>query len=149
MSRTAILATALLFPLAAAAQNGAAGFARQVDGLVTVSQGQSVGLLEPGTALSDGARVVTGSTGNTLLRVGANCDLRLGPNQSVVIAAERACGDLVASIQSIGTPGAAGGTQVAANTILGMPPAVAIGTAALALAGAVARAGRDAPVSGQ
>lgn len=128
------------------AQTGV-GVASQVEGLVTVSQGQNVGLLQPGTGLADGARVVTGSTGSTVIQVSANCQLRLGPNQSVVVAAGKACAELVSSIENLAP--IASQTQFAGLSLgSGVMPVALVAAGTVGLVGAV-RSMRSAPISAQ
>jgi len=147
MSRKALVAAVCLLPLAAAAQNGTA-IAAKVEGLVTVSQGQNVGLLEPGTSLVEGARVVTGSSGTAVLRVGTGCEITLQPNQTLQIPTGRSCQEIIASIQSIAP---AAGTQLAGTTTPWLATPAGLTTVALGagLVGAVAKGGRSGPVSGQ
>jgi len=145
MPKHALVLAACLLPLGAAAQNGTA-IAAQVEGLVTISHGQNVGLLEPGTALPEGARVVTGSSGTTLLRVGPGCEITLRPNQSLLVSAGRSCPDLIAAIEQVAPPG---GTQVAGTPWLATPQGLATTALAAGLVGVVARAGRSGPLSGQ
>jgi len=150
MSRKALILAASLLGASVTAQESATAVATRVEGLVTVSQGQLVALLQPGTALREGARVVTGSSGKTVLRVGASCLLELNPNETVVLDADKACPDLIASVRNLATMGAPG-TQVASSgfmsTLMSPPvlgPALAGGLGAL-----VANTGRASPISSQ
>ena len=146
MSKKALIVAACLLPLATAAQT-VATVAAKVEGLVTVSQGQSVGLLESGTRLPEGSRVVTGSSGSAVLRVGPNCEVTLQPNQTLQIPANRACSEVLASVQSI----APLGTQLAGSSTPWLLTPTGLTTVALGagLVGAVAATGRSGPVSGQ
>lgn len=150
MSRHAFLLAAGLLAAAATAQEPAAAVATRVEGLVTVSQGQLVALLQPGTMLRDGARVVTGSSGQTLLRVGASCQVELKPNETIILETGKACADLIASVQGLGTLGAPG-TQVAGSSFMNtlMSPVVLGPALAGAVAAVAANSGRSGPISSQ
>lgn len=78
------------------------GTVSQVDGLVTLSVGQNVGVLQPGAPLVDGARIVTGNSGSTTLNFGAGCNVTVGPNQLLTLAGNKSCTDIVAAIQNLG-----------------------------------------------
>jgi len=90
-----------------------------VEGLATVSQGNTLGNLVKDQKIVNGARVVTTSTGSAVLKFNNGCVISLTPNQAVTIDSERECKALVAGIQSTGAlafaAGAgAGGSGVAA-----------------------------------
>jgi hypothetical protein len=150
MSRTPFILAAGLLAAGATAQEPAAAVATRVEGLVTVSQGQLVALLQPGTALREGARVVTGSSGKTLLRVGANCQVELNPNETIVLDTGKACPELIASVKGLGTMGAPG-TQVASSGFMStlMSPIVLGPALAGSVAALAAASGRSGPISSQ
>lgn len=93
---TSVLAQA---PSAAAA---AVGVVESVEGLVTVSQGNTLGNLVKDSTLVDGARVVTTSTGAASIRLTNKCRIDLSANQAVTIDSRLECKALVAGIQSTG-----------------------------------------------
>lgn len=126
------------FLLATSAFAQQAAVATQVEGLVTVSQGQLVGVLQPGAPIADGARIITGSTGNAVLNVGtAGCQVPLQPNQMVVIQAGQSCANMIASVQNVAT--LAGGSELIASSAGGvLSPAMIVNILALGMVGAVA-----------
>ncbi|NML86952.1 hypothetical protein [Polaromonas sp.] len=82
----------------------AVGVATKVQGLVTVSQGNMLGNLVKDTPLSNGARVVTTSTGFADLRLDNGCTIELLPNQAVTINSKLDCKALVAGIGPVEGP---------------------------------------------
>jgi hypothetical protein len=143
ISKSALLAS--LVACAAFAQE--VPVATEVKGLVTVGQGSNVGLLQPGTPIVDGTRIVTGSSGSATIQVSPNCLVPVGPSQAFTFVAGKSCSDLVAAIVNIGSSNS---TQFAGlfsnNTAL----LAAVGAP---LTGVTARmnqlASRSAPISGQ
>ena len=88
---------------------GAVGVVQSTEGLVTVSQGNTLGNAFINERILDGARVVTTGTGTTVIRLINNgCLIRLDPNQSVTIDSRLGCTAQVASIQSTGAQAGAG-----------------------------------------
>ena len=92
------------------------GAIQSTDGLVTVSQSNTLGNAFKDERLVDGARVATTGTGTTVIRLDNGCVIRLEPNQSVTINTQLSCNAQVASIQSVGFV-AAGAGQGVANPI--------------------------------
>ena len=82
------------------------GVAERVEGLVTVSQGNTLGNLVKDSTLVEGARVVATSTGNTTIRLNNSCRVELTANQAVTIDSTLDCKALLASVQSTGGGGA-------------------------------------------
>ena len=87
---------------------GAVGVVQSTEGLVTVSQGNTLGNAFINERILDGARVVTTGTGTTVIRLDNGCLIRLDPNQSVTIDSRLGCTAQVASIQSTGAQAGAG-----------------------------------------
>ena len=83
-----------------------------VDGLVTVSQGNSLINAFKGERILNGARIVTSANGSTVITMDNRCVISLSPNQAVTINTSLGCRDLVASIQptvvAASDPGASG-----------------------------------------
>ena len=86
--------------------------AESVEGLVTVSQGNTLGNLVKDSTLVEGARVVSTSTGSTTIRFNNKCRIELTFNQAVTIDSSLECKALLASVQSTG----AGAVAVAASS---------------------------------
>ena len=86
------------------------GAIQSTDGLVTVSQANTLGNAFRDERLLDGARVATTGTGTTSIRLDNGCVIKLEPNQSVTINSKLDCRVQVASIQStvLATAGASG-----------------------------------------
>jgi len=79
------------------------GVVESVEGLVTVSQDNSLGNLVKDAKISSGARVVTTTTGSVSMKLASGCVIRMIPNQAVTIDSKLDCKALVASISSTGT----------------------------------------------
>ena len=87
---------------------GAVGVVQSTEGLVTVSQGNTLGNAFKEQRILDGARVVTTGTGTAAVRLNNGCLIGLDPNQSVTIDSRLDCRAQVASIQSTGAQAGAG-----------------------------------------
>ena len=113
---------------------GAVGVVQSTDGLVTVSQGNTLGNAFKEQRILDGARVVTTGTGAAVVRLINNgCLIKLDPNQSVTIDSRLGCTAQVASIQSTGAVAAGQGAGAVAAGQGAANPAglVALGVGAL------------------
>ena len=88
---------------------GAVGVVQSTEGLVTVSQGNTLGNAFINERIFDGARVVTTGTGTTVVRLNTGCLIKLDPNQSVTIDSRLDCTAQVASIQNTGAVAAGQG----------------------------------------
>ena len=93
---------------------GAVGVVQSTDGLVTVSQGNTLGNAFKEQRILDGARVVTTGTGAAVIRLDNACLIKLDPNQSVTIDSSLDCRAQVASIQSTGAVAAGQGAGAVA-----------------------------------
>lgn len=109
------------------------GKVAEVQGVVTISNGLTVGTAVPGTVITEGNRFVTASAGAARLTMDNGCVINLKPNESLVIDSRLSCRELLASIQSVGTQSAA----VAVGGGAGLGKGLA-GVGGLLLAGAVA-----------
>lgn len=83
------------------------GSAIEVQGLVTVSNGTSLTNAVSGMLVVDGSRIVTSSGSSATVRLKNDCVLKMGPNQSLTVAADRTCDELLAQLQGSGVKGAA------------------------------------------
>jgi hypothetical protein len=115
------------------------GTVDNVQGLVTMSDGTSIGNVVNGNAVLDGSRFVTSSSGSAVLKMSNGCDIRLKPSQSLTVQSGLNCDALVAAIQSL-----EGNNAVFAAL---SNPLVGIGT--LASAALIATARNGGPISGQ
>jgi hypothetical protein len=115
------------------------GTVENVQGLVTVSDGTSIGNVVNGNPVIDGSRFVTSSSGSALLKMSNGCDIRLKPSQSLTVQSGLNCDALIAAVQSLG--GNNGVFAALAN------PLVGIGT--LASAALIATVRNGGPISGQ
>lgn len=105
-----------------------------VEGLVTVSQDNTLGNLVKDSPVVDGARVVTTSTGATTIRLNNGCRIELTFNQAVTINSRLECRALIASVQSTAAGvGAAAAVASVQSTVAGVgaAAAVAVGKAAI------------------
>ena len=111
------LFTSVSFAQAPASQE--VGVVTRVEGLVTVSQGDTLGNVFKDEVILQNARVVTTATGSTTIRLKNGCVVDLKPNQAVTVDFRRECKALLAAIQPAGAVGVAGAGGVGAA---GVPP---------------------------
>jgi hypothetical protein len=105
-----------------------------VEGLVTVSNGTSVGSVVANAPVLEGSRFVTGSTGMLDLAFNDGCVVKLAPNQSVTVVPNQKCDDRKGSVARLadGAPVVAGvalgggGLSLSPITGLGFVAAVAL-----------------------
>lgn len=127
-----IIASALLAS-AAFAQNApvsqeSLGTVRNVQGVVTDTDGASVTSTEVGEAIHDGERFVTSSSGFVTLQMNNGCTITMQPNQAVTIDKRMNCRELLAALGSVGGAGAlAFGGAAAGNGALAAGALVAGG----------------------
>jgi len=129
---TACVTTAAL----AQAPVASVGVVESAEGLVTVSQENTLGNLVKDAKISNGARVMTTSTGSATLKLASGCVIALAPNQVVTIDSRLDCKTLVSNISSTGTLEASAGATSTAAFI----PAIAGGALAV---GIVANENKD------
>ena len=77
----------------------AVGVVIRVEGLVTVSQDDTLGNVFKGEVVLQNARVATTATGSTTIRLNNCCIIVLKPNQAVTVDFRRECKAILASIQ--------------------------------------------------
>ena len=97
----------------------AVGVVTRVEGLVTVSQGNTMRNAFKDEVILQNARVVTTSSGSTTIRLNNGCVIDLKPNQAVTVDFKRECKVILAAIQPAGAVGVAGAGGVGAA---GLPP---------------------------
>lgn len=136
-----VLACALLCGAVLAQQPALIGKSAEVKGLVTVSDGSTVRSVLDGSPVVDGTRYVTSSNGSVLLRMDNGCDVRLQPNQALVVRDKDDCPALWAAIQNVGDRAVAG--------YLGGGGGLALLGATLAGAALLRNTSDPAPISGQ
>ena len=86
----------------------AVGVVTHVEGLVTVSQDDTLGNAFKGEVILQNARVATTATGLITIRLNNGCVIVLKPNQAVTVDFRRECKVILASIQPSGIVGIAG-----------------------------------------
>lgn len=86
------------------AQQSIIGSVTSVLGLVTMSDATNVTTVVQGTVIVDGARFVTSSSGSVTLLVNKNCEVKLKPNQSVVVGQDQPCEQILAFVQTLPGP---------------------------------------------
>ena len=87
----------------------AVGVVTRVEGLVTVSQNNTLGNAFKDEIILQNARVVTTANGSTTIRLKNGCVIDLKPNQAVTVDFRRECKAILAAIQPAGVVGVAGG----------------------------------------
>lgn len=94
------------------------GATAEVQGLVTVSTASGMNTAVTGSPVVDGSRWVTSSGSFATLRLTSGCILRMRPNQSITVAADKSCDELLALLEvtrdgtalaGVASPGAAAG----------------------------------------
>ena len=108
------------------------GLVMRVEGLVTVSQGDTLGNAFKDKVILENARVVTTSSGSITIRLNNGCVIELKANQAVTIDNRRECKAILAAIQPAGAVGVAGVGGVGAA---GVGNAVIVGVGVLTLVG--------------
>ena len=86
----------------------AVGVVTHVEGLVTVSQDDTLGNAFKGKVILQNARVATTATASTTIRLNNCCVIVLKPNQAVTVDYRRECKAILAFIQPSGVGGVAG-----------------------------------------
>jgi len=135
----AISACAIAQTQAPAAAPAQLGVVDDVQGLVTVSDGTSIGNAVNGNPVIDGNRFVTSSSGSALLRMEKGCDIRLKPSQSLIVKSGLNCEALLAAIQSLADN----------NTMFALLSNPLVGMGTLASAGLISTVRNGGPISGQ
>ena len=80
----------------------AVGVVARVEGLVTVSQDNTLGNAFKGQVILQNARVATTATGSTTIMLNNGCVIVLKPNQAVTVDYRRECKEILASIRPSG-----------------------------------------------
>jgi hypothetical protein len=112
-----LLMSGAVFGQGAATPPSVMGWAVDVQGLVTVSDGKSIASVVNGNGLVDGSRVVTSSSGSVTLKTREGCVIKLNPNQSITLQRARSCEALALTIQVL--PGETNFTGVALGLLAG------------------------------
>jgi hypothetical protein len=93
----------------------AIGKVADVEGVVTVSDGVTVNTAVRGRVIIEGNRFVTASSGTVHLSMDNGCDIKLKPNESLLVESGRSCAALWALIQPVGGNVAAAGVGAGAG----------------------------------
>jgi len=99
------------------------GAVSAIDGLSTVSQGNTLSNLTQGEPILQGARVVTSSTGTVRIVMNNGCVVSLNRNEAVTIDSRIACGTLTAGIvpnnAAIAVAGSTGPVNAVNGSVIG------------------------------
>ena len=116
----------------------AVGVVTRVEGLVTVSQGNTMGNVFKDEVILQNARVVTTASGSTTIRLNNGCVIEMKPNQAVTVDIRRECKAILASIQPAGAMVASGvGVGSGVGGAVGLGNAVIIGSGVLVTVGLI------------
>ena len=96
----AALAAGAIF--SAMAQQGV-GSVSEVNGLVTITQGDKLEKAVKSFQIKDGAQIVSTATGNVSMQING-CDITLSQNQALKVDKNASCGQLYAAIQNVEVP---------------------------------------------
>jgi hypothetical protein len=73
----------------------------KVEGVVTSTHGGSAGLAAPGTALPDGARLVTTSNASAIIQGQGGCSVRVPPGHALTVRQDMNCQQLKAGVAPV------------------------------------------------
>ncbi|MES2979224.1 MAG: hypothetical protein V4731_12440 [Pseudomonadota bacterium] len=107
-------------PVLVPAPAPAVGVIQSAQGLVTVSQGNTLSNALGGSPITNGARIVTTSTGTSSIRLSSGCTIPLSPNQAVTIDTSLSCQAQINNVVSV-APTAPPGTTPATPGVPGVP----------------------------
>ena len=113
----------------------AVGLVTRAEGLVTVSQNNTLGNAFKDEIILQNARVMTTTNGSTTIRLNNGCIVDLKPNQAITIDYRRECKVILASIQPAGEVGFGG--VGAAGVPPGLNNAIFVGAGVLIGLGAI------------
>jgi len=95
------LIVALSSLAAATAMAQSLGTITNVQGIVTATQGATGTTVAPGSAIANGTRFVTTSTGSVTLTLNSGCVLTLQPGQAVTVLQSMTCQQLTAAVTPV------------------------------------------------
>lgn len=127
LKKTIVVLSSLLAASAAMAQT--LGTVSNVQGIVTATQGATGTTVAPGSAIVNGTRYVTTSTGSVTLTLNSGCVLTLQPGQAVTVLQSMTCQQLTAAVQAV--PVAPGGAVAGATPAIVTGFVLAVGLGAL------------------
>jgi hypothetical protein len=126
MNKVLAVGLLVLVTAASAQTSQSLGTVTEVQGVVTVNNGITVGIAARGTAITQGNHFVTASAGAARLTMDNGCVIHLKPNQSLRIDSRISCAELIASVQPVagvpvtgtaGVPAGALGAGVALTAV--------------------------------
>jgi hypothetical protein len=109
LKKTLCIVAGLSFSVAALAQQPTLGHLGNVDGLVTVSDGDTIRTVTSNNPITNGMRILTGSNGKVMLQMNNGCTVEVRPNQSVTVLQGMTCDQLKVAVNDIPGPVLAGG----------------------------------------
>jgi hypothetical protein len=122
------LLVALSSLAAAAAMAQSLGTVSNVQGIVTATQGATGTTVAPGSAIVNGTRFVTTSTGSVTLALNNGCVVTLQPGQAVTVLQSMTCQQLTAAVQAVPVaPAAAVAAGATPAIVTGFVLAVGLG----------------------
>ena len=102
MKKAILLALTLAAAVAAFAQP-VVGTLSNVNGLVTITQNDTLINASNGSTFVDGAQIVSTATGQVTISVNG-CSIPLAPNQSLTVNSSSTCAELQAAIKPVASP---------------------------------------------
>ncbi len=140
MLRKLLCVFAALAVAVSALAQASLGTIANVQGLVTVSDGTTIGNAVPGSPITDGMQFVTSSTGSLTLQTANGCAVTLKPNQTVTVQKNMTCDDLRLAIRAVDNDAAGG---VFANAFGGGNNGLLIGAGLILVGGFIYDANRN------
>ncbi|MES2785440.1 MAG: hypothetical protein V4684_08250 [Pseudomonadota bacterium] len=146
MRQTALAIGLALAAGASLAQTPLTITAREVKGLVTVSNGTTISNVVVGPQYSEGSHFVTGAGAETTLRLSTGCEVRMTANQAITIDSRRNCEALLAALRTPGVP--AGTAAATAGTVPNLSTALLVAGGLVVLTAAANSGGSGSPAPG-
>jgi hypothetical protein len=102
MAMKKLLAVLSTIACASAMAQGALGTVSNVQGVATATTGTSGAAVAPGTAVTNGMRIVTTSSGSVTVRMNSGCTVTVPPSSGVTVLQSMNCQQLQAAVQPVG-----------------------------------------------
>jgi hypothetical protein len=102
MAMKKLLAALSTIACASVMAQGALGTVTNVQGVATATTGTSGAAVAPGTAITNGMRIVTTSSGSVTLRMNSGCTVSVPANSGVTVLQSMSCQQLQAAVQPVG-----------------------------------------------
>jgi hypothetical protein len=144
MAMKKLLAALSTIACATAMAQGALGTVTNVQGVATATTGTTGAAVAPGTAITNGMRIVTTSSGSVTLRMNSGCTVNVPASSGVTVLQSMSCQQLQAAVQPVVVTTATG-PAITPNSVL-FNGIIAAGALAV-IGGTVSELTRDRPAN--